>query len=173
MHMACHLKDIMLDYGPVHGYWCFSFERYNGMLESMHKSWNNPEKQLLLKFLDLQLVSTIDTTVSDADFSSLVCNEITKIKNASTFKNNCSGSVQQMTYESIDLIQCLTALSGPTCTIDPEEKLYYGVIQPFYEKCLTDDELEHIHSVYKAVYPNHTIRHIFCLHSNTYMYHEW
>ena len=55
MHMVCHLRDIMLDYGPVHGYWCFSFERYNGMLEAMHKSWVNPEKQLLSKFIDLQL----------------------------------------------------------------------------------------------------------------------
>ena len=26
VHMICHLKDIMVDYGPVHGYWCFSFE---------------------------------------------------------------------------------------------------------------------------------------------------
>ena len=38
MHMVCHLRNIMLDYSPVHGYWCLSFERYNGMLEAMNKS---------------------------------------------------------------------------------------------------------------------------------------
>ena len=27
MHMVCHLKDLILDYGPVTGFWCFSFER--------------------------------------------------------------------------------------------------------------------------------------------------
>lgn len=28
MHMHCHLKDCILDYGPLHGFWLFSFERY-------------------------------------------------------------------------------------------------------------------------------------------------
>ena len=29
MHLHCHLRDILLDYGPVQS---FSFERYNGIL---------------------------------------------------------------------------------------------------------------------------------------------
>ena len=57
MHMMCHLQDILLDYGPVHGFWCFSFERYNAILEAMNKSWIIPEKQ---KFLDLQPLRTLD-----------------------------------------------------------------------------------------------------------------
>ena len=32
MHLHCHLKENVLDYGPIHSYWCFSFERYNGIL---------------------------------------------------------------------------------------------------------------------------------------------
>ena len=162
MHMACHLKDIMLDYGPVHGYWCFSFERYNGILEAMNKSWVNPEKQLLFKFLDLQFVNTIAVTTSENDFISLVCSDITKLRNMST--NRTSGSVCQMAYESFDLIQQLTPQSGPTCFIDPKEKPYHGIIQPFFEKCLTDEELEYIKHVYKAVYPNCKILNIsrFC-----------
>lgn len=39
MHMACHLKDCILDYGPLPAFWCFSFERYNGLLEGMSLSW--------------------------------------------------------------------------------------------------------------------------------------
>ena len=31
MHLHCHLKDIILDYGPVQEFWLFSFERYNGI----------------------------------------------------------------------------------------------------------------------------------------------
>lgn len=34
MHLHCHLKDIIKDYGPIHSFWCFSFERYNGILGS-------------------------------------------------------------------------------------------------------------------------------------------
>ena len=157
MHMACHLNDIMLDYGPVHGYWCFSFERYNGMLESMKKSWVNPEKQLLFKFLDLQIVNAIDVT-SDNDFFSLVSKDIALLRNISTGRT--SGSVRQMAYESHDLSQQLMSKSGPTSFVDPEEKNYHEIIQPFFEKCFTDDELKHIGHVYKAVYPNHNITHI-------------
>lgn len=32
MHLHGHLKQYMLDYGPFHSFWCFSFERYNGVL---------------------------------------------------------------------------------------------------------------------------------------------
>ena len=26
MHLHNHLKDCLLDFGPIHGFWCFSFE---------------------------------------------------------------------------------------------------------------------------------------------------
>ena len=29
MHMACHLKTSMLDFGPLSSFWCFPFERFN------------------------------------------------------------------------------------------------------------------------------------------------
>ena len=32
MHMHGHLKEVVLDYGPVQEFWLFSFERYNGIL---------------------------------------------------------------------------------------------------------------------------------------------
>ena len=32
MHLHGHLVDCLLDYGPVYSFWCFSFERYNGIL---------------------------------------------------------------------------------------------------------------------------------------------
>ena len=32
MHLHTHLFDCIEDFGPVYGFWCFSFERYNGIL---------------------------------------------------------------------------------------------------------------------------------------------
>ena len=34
LHMHLHLRECLLDYGPVFSFWCFSFERYNGILGS-------------------------------------------------------------------------------------------------------------------------------------------
>ena len=33
MHLHCHLKQCLLDYGPVHTFWLFAYERYNGILD--------------------------------------------------------------------------------------------------------------------------------------------
>ena len=53
MHLHGHLKKCVIDVGPVHSFWCFSFERYNGMLENMQKNWHSPEVQVMQKFVTL------------------------------------------------------------------------------------------------------------------------
>lgn len=60
MHMHCHLKHCINDVGPLHSFWCFSFERYNGILEKMQKTWQSPEIQLVHKFSKLQTLSSFD-----------------------------------------------------------------------------------------------------------------
>ena len=34
MHLHCHLQQSLYDYGPIHNFWLFSYERYNGILEN-------------------------------------------------------------------------------------------------------------------------------------------
>ena len=46
MHLSCHIVDCIRDYGPVYSFWCFSFERYNGILGSYHKNNHNIGKWL-------------------------------------------------------------------------------------------------------------------------------
>lgn len=41
MHLCCHLMECVKDYGPVHSFWCFSFERYNGILGAYPKGSQN------------------------------------------------------------------------------------------------------------------------------------
>ena len=45
MHMHLHIKDSILNYGPVYAFWCFPFERFNGVLGSFQKNWVSPELQ--------------------------------------------------------------------------------------------------------------------------------
>lgn len=51
MHMHCHYKQMLLDYGPVYSFWCFSYERYNGMLGAQPTNNKNIETQLMKPFL--------------------------------------------------------------------------------------------------------------------------
>ena len=34
MHLHLHIKECALDFGPIYGYWCFPFKRYNGTLKT-------------------------------------------------------------------------------------------------------------------------------------------
>ena len=54
MYMACHLEECILDYGLLSSFWCFPFERLNGVVEGMKKSWILLEKQMFRKFSGLQ-----------------------------------------------------------------------------------------------------------------------
>ena len=46
-HLALHLPDVVVDYGPPHGYWCFGYERMNGVLADIPNSNRNIEIQIL------------------------------------------------------------------------------------------------------------------------------
>lgn len=57
-HLHLHLKDCLLDYGPVYAFWCFAFKRYNGMLGAYPTNQRNIEVQIMKKcLLDQQLKS--------------------------------------------------------------------------------------------------------------------
>ena len=51
MHMHCHYKQMLLDYGPVYSFWCFGYERYNGILGAQPTNNKNIEAQLMKRLL--------------------------------------------------------------------------------------------------------------------------
>ena len=51
MHLSLHLKDCIEDYGSVYGFWCFSFERYNGTLGRYHTSNHAISIQIMRQFV--------------------------------------------------------------------------------------------------------------------------
>ena len=51
MHMHLHLKDSLSDYGPVYAFWCFAFERFNGVLGSYQMNNRQIEPQIMCKLL--------------------------------------------------------------------------------------------------------------------------
>ena len=54
MHLHLHLKECLLDYGPVHVFWFFPFERCNGIFQTFQKNWICPEPQIVAKFVSYQ-----------------------------------------------------------------------------------------------------------------------
>lgn len=46
MHLHLHLRDTFKNFGPAHAFWCFPFERYNGLLGSYHTNRKSIEVQV-------------------------------------------------------------------------------------------------------------------------------
>ena len=62
MQLHCHLCKCIEDFGPVFSFWCFSFECFNGILESFQKSWHTPEIQVMEKFTLMQCLNCTDVS---------------------------------------------------------------------------------------------------------------
>ena len=51
MHLHGHLKTVVEDFGPLHGFWLFAYERYNGILGNYPNNNKSIKPQLMKKFL--------------------------------------------------------------------------------------------------------------------------
>lgn len=68
MHLHVHIKECILDYGPVYGFWLYSFERFNGLLGNYDTNQKSIEIQVMRKFLDdmhVRSIASADCLVYD------------------------------------------------------------------------------------------------------------
>ena len=152
MHMACHLKDCMLDFGPFSSFWCFPFERYNGILEGISKSWVLPEKQIFQKFFAMQKVKLLGFSKSNEDdFLAIVYEQI-----QSKPKEDYS-SVGQTQAQDVIIMQQIKNFTCNVSIIDAEKKGYQCLVPPYKEKYFRDSELSYLHEMYNSLYPGRDI----------------
>ena len=87
MHMICHLKECILDYGPLHEFWLFPFERFNGILGQLPHNNKLIEVQLFRRFLKDQYAKAIPhPTMFQEDFSEFLNDSATLVGSvANTF----------------------------------------------------------------------------------------
>ena len=55
MHLHCHISECLYDFGPSNGFWCFAFERCNGVLGSYPNNNRNIEKTMINRFIEESL----------------------------------------------------------------------------------------------------------------------
>jgi hypothetical protein len=50
-HLIMHLRECILDFGPIHGFWLFAYERFNGILGNSNTNNVVPESTMMHSFL--------------------------------------------------------------------------------------------------------------------------
>lgn len=116
--MHTHLCECVLDFGPVHAFWLFSFESYNGIMGGFQTNNRSIELQLMRKFLrdqSVQEISFPDCFCSDFEFlfqtagqtGTLGEIEVEPVQSFRALALLCKGPVQRpicgMRFRSIDV----------------------------------------------------------------------
>ena len=86
MQLHLHLIDTVLNFGSLYSTWCFSFERYNGMLGSLPTNKKTIEVQFMRRFIEGQHIHSLLSKVDDREL--IVLFPKSNISNASSIKSD-------------------------------------------------------------------------------------
>ena len=138
MHMHGHVKDTVLDYGPIHEFWCYSFERFNGILGSQPSNNRAIEPQLLKKFL-------LDNASSCFDFPDEFNDDFCSLDLSNSKKSALRGSVLDTITDNHENMLLLSP-KYKRCVINPDDVV---LLQQLFIKLNPNCSSVFINSIYK------------------------
>ena len=146
MHLHLHLQDSFLNYGPVHGFWAFPFERYNGILGSYQTNNKNIEEQLMKKFITYQIIKQLSFK-----------DEFFNIEECEALDFETRGSVQETECEYADTLNIMKMATTFDLTsisfVIPKTSLIKPVL-PMHEKVLSPVAAVQLRRIYEQLYPD-------------------
>ena len=143
LHLHNHLKECLLDYGPSHTFWCFSFERFNGVLGSFHTNRKAVGTQIMRKFVNTQNLQNVK---SKADLNMLIAlKQQDKVSLSSKDENFNVINLSTMPLDGISFFQSNKAVV---------------MLPPLHEDTFCAELLSNLESFYKIIYPHYIIEHI-------------
>jgi hypothetical protein len=145
MHLHIHLADCIFDYGPVCGFWLFSFERYNGILGEYYTNNKSIELQLMRKFTKAQVVSNLEFP---DELSVELKPLLDRVKDVD--------HMNQLFVDRRTVLNLLTLCDG---IIDLTNELWYNVDafsfgSPHTIEKLDIDEFKYLTEVYQIFFPD-------------------
>jgi hypothetical protein len=143
MHLHLHLKKCILDHGPAHSFWCFSFERYNGLLGSFHTNQKNIEIQLMRKFISSQMLLNAKASVHQ-EF-------LTALKPSDHQKISTMPSLNYADTDCVKLLNISTAhLPSTSFTVDHT----VSILSPSRHRVFDADYVSKLELLYQQLYPD-------------------
>ena len=113
MHLHLHLKDCILDFGPIYGWWCMSFERFNGILGSYAVNNHNITVQLMRKFVSENSAVATFCKINKALDLRIPLSSCDTELNDDYFRLSELRMKAEITWRDLDFLSCETILSTP------------------------------------------------------------
>ena len=148
LHLHLHIKDCLLDYGPSHAFWCFSFERYNGLLGSFHTNKRSIEQQIMRKFVNAQHLRS-KANLADTQLLSLLPSS----------EQPAKPTLTAVSVNDTDILQILRLSSSPLPSIRYFEN--HGIVSllpPLREGVFDSTIVKDLELLYTQLYPNEVAR---------------
>ena len=151
MHMHLHLQQTILDFGPAHSTWCFSFERYNGKLGSISTNKHSVDTQFMQRFLRTQMAHSLFRRIDDPELLQLLPLDTSNVKSSSL----------KMTNDS-DLLHLLELFHGNLdCNnFRYNDSIFTQLQEPQLESVFNSHDIEQLHSLYQQLNPQNSIEYI-------------
>lgn len=143
MHLHLHLKECLYDYGPPYAFWCYAFERYNGMLGSFPTNKKSIEPQLMKKCLILQELHSQAFPKEGHCFESLILQQSSSLH---------GGLLMSMTEGDVNE---LAKLSAPLLSeeLDFSTKGCEKCLPPITQVVLDNEQCSLLKKSYELLYP--------------------
>ena len=158
MHLHCHLYECITDYGPLHSFWCFAFERYNGILGSMPNN-RYIESQLMQRFL--REAQSLSLSIPQDEFSQQLSPLLPKTRHTGSIADTMltttvhgSEDVQVWTLDSITSSVDVPKFSS-RCVLDSRQRdCTINLYSYLYSVSHSDIDIAHTCSSYSSVILN-------------------
>ena len=156
MHMHIHLRDCCSDFGSIYGFWCFAFERCNGILGSFQTNNKCIESQIMKKFIFQQQVFKLQFPTEFQDISNLLSLssqgkgslKVEGVGPAITIKLN---ALAHFTLEE------LYSVYSDSLFFSTESGI--NLLPKVHERVLALEQVGHMKQLYSLLYPNYNVSH--------------
>ena len=151
MHLHCHLAECLQDYGPVYGFWLFSFERENGVLGQFPNNKRNIEAQLMKRYLyDFQ---SVDCVLPD-----MFCDKFDKVVASLKEERKSRGTLGDLQLNNVYGVEEMKLSSRRsdigTLKWDFERSQIDLMIPTKKSGYVNDVDYTHLSKMYECLYPN-------------------
>ena len=153
MHLHCHLKESLFDYGPIHNFWLFSYERYNGILEHFPSNNRSLEIHLMTRFMqECSLYSNYHLLPSkfSSDFDGIFQEDMEPV-----LKGSLQVTIHGNTVNGVDP----SYITDWSIAVGSEEDISFP--KSYCRTVLSDDRLSQLKQIYAFFYPHLTIQSTF------------
>ena len=132
-----------MDYGPLYGYWCFPFERYNGTIGNYTTNYKSIEKQFASKFFAGAACSYKVNTTGYNHLSSSV---------QDTVVDECSFIMSLDQFQRIEHLQKVSTVCKGMVYAFSETDTQLAMIKNSVASVLRLDEQSGLLAMYRALY---------------------